>query len=60
MMVIHNIYKTDLDRLLKLSEKWQMLFNFWKCKCLHTGHEKLDVNYKTRDAVLGTIEKEKT
>ena len=35
----------DLDRLVKWSEKWQM-FNFGKCKCLHTGHGNLDVNYK--------------
>ena len=27
-----------LDKLAKWSEKWQMLFNFGKCKCLHTGH----------------------
>ena len=25
------------DPLVKWSEKWQMLFNFGKCKCLHTG-----------------------
>ena len=47
-----------LDRLVKWSEKWQML-NFWKCKCLHTGHGNLDVNYKMGDTVLGTTIKEK-
>ena len=26
----------DIDKLVKWSEKWQMLFNFGKCKCLHT------------------------
>ena len=31
--------QNDLDRLVKWSEKWQM-FNFGKCKCLHTGHGK--------------------
>ena len=36
-----------------------MLFNFGKCKCLHTGHGKLDVNYKLGDNVLGTTVKEK-
>ena len=25
-----------IDKLVKWSEKWQMLFNFGKCKCLHT------------------------
>ena len=51
--------QNDLDRLVKWSEKWQMLFNFWKCKCLHTGHRNLNVNYKMGDTVLGTTVKEK-
>ena len=51
--------QNDLDRLVKWSEKWQMLFNFSKCKCLHTGHLNLDVNYKMGDTVLGTTVKEK-
>ena len=51
--------QNDLDKLVKWSEKWQMLFNFGKCKCLHTGHGKLDVNYKMGDTVLGTTIKEK-
>ena len=49
----------DLDRLVKWSEKWQMLFNFGKCKCLYTGHRNLNVNYKMGDTVLGTTVKEK-
>ena len=36
-----------------------MFFNFGKCKCLHTGHGNLDVNYKMGDTVLGTTVKEK-
>ena len=48
-----------LDRLVKRSEKWQMLLNFWKYKCLHTGHGNLDVNYKMGDTVLGTTVREK-
>ena len=51
--------QNDLDRLVKWSEKWQMLFNFGKCKCLHTGHGNLDVNYKMGDTVLDTTVKEK-
>ena len=51
--------QNDLDRLVKWSEKWQMLFNFGKCKCLHTGHGNLDINYKMGDTVLGTTVKEK-
>ena len=48
--------QNDLDRLVKWSE---MLFNFGKCKCLHTGHGNLDVNYKMGDTILGTTVKEK-
>ena len=40
-------------------EKWQMLLNFGKCKCLHTERGNLDVNYKMGDTVLGTTVKEK-
>ena len=36
-----------------------MLFNFGKCKCLHTGHRNLDVNYKMGDTVLVTAVKER-
>ena len=36
-----------------------MLFNFGKCKCLHTGHGNLNVNYKMGDTVMGTTVKEK-
>ena len=36
-----------------------MLFNFVKCKCLHTGHGNLDVNYKMGDTVLANTLKEK-
>ena len=28
----------DLNKLTEWFEKWQMLFNFGKCKWLHTGH----------------------
>ena len=47
--------QNDLDRLVKWSKKWQM-FNFGKCKCLHTEHGHLDVNYKMGDTVLGTAD----
>ena len=51
--------QNDLDRLVKWSEKLQMLFSCGKCKCLHTGHGNLDVNYIMGDTVLGTTVKEK-
>ena len=46
----------DLDKLVKWSEKWQMLFNFEKCKCIH---ENMDEEYKMGDAVLGRTTQEK-
>ena len=49
--------QNDLDKLVKWSEKWQMLFNFGTCKCLYTRHRNLDINYNMGD--LGTTVKEK-
>ena len=51
--------QNDLDKLVKWSEKWQMLLNFVKFKCLHTGRGNLDINYNMGDTVLGTTVKEK-
>ena len=51
--------QNDLDKLVKWSEKWHMLFNFGKYKCLHTGHGNLDINYNMGDTFLGTTVKEK-
>ena len=34
-----------------------MLINFGKCKCLHTGHGNLDINYNMGEIVLGTTVK---
>ena len=47
--------QNDVDTLVKWSEIWQMLFNFGKCECLHTGHGNLDINYNMGDPVLGTV-----
>ena len=52
------LLQNDLDKLVKWSEKWQML-NLEKCKFLHTGHGNLDVNNKLGDAALDTSAKEK-
>ena len=49
----------DLDKLIKWSEKWQMLFNFGKCKCIHIGHGNMDEEYKMGDAALGRTTQEK-
>ena len=50
--------KDDLDKLVKWSEKWQMLFNLGKCKCNHIGYGNMDEEYKIGDAVLGRTTQE--
>ena len=47
----------DLNKLIEWSE--QMLFNFGKCKCLHTGHGNEDAQYTMGGTVLNTTLNEK-
>ena len=49
----------DLEKIVKWSEQLQMLFNFWKCKCVQIGHGNMDDEYKMWDAVRGRTSKEK-
>ena len=49
----------DLNKLTEWSEKWQMLFNFGKYKCLHTGYGNEDTQYTIGGTVLNTTLKEK-
>ena len=49
----------DLDKLVKWSEKWQMLLNLGKCKYIYIGHGNMDEEYKMGGAVLGRITQEK-
>ena len=48
-----------LTKLVKWSEKWQMLFNFGKCKCIHIGHGNVSREYFMGNTILGTSVKEK-
>ena len=50
----------DIDKLVKWSEKWQMLFNFGKCKCLHIGPGNTSMNYEMGGTILSTTVKKKT
>ena len=56
---INKNYKMTLINLVKWSEKWQMLFNFGKCKCLHTGPGNTDINYEMGGTILSKTVKEK-
>ena len=49
----------DIDKLVRWSEKWQMLFNFGKFKCLHTGPGNTGVNYEMGGTILSKTVKEK-
>ena len=48
-----------IDKLVKWSEKWQMLFNFGKCKCIHTGSRNTGMNYEMGGTILSKTVKEK-
>ena len=52
-------FQDDIDKLVKWSEKWQMLFNFGKCKCLHTGPGNTGMNYEMGGTILSKTVKEK-
>ncbi len=39
-------------------KKWQMLFNFGKCKCLHTGPGNTGMNYEMGGTILSKTVKE--
>ena len=49
----------DIDKLVKWSVKWNMLFNFGKCKCLHTGSRNTGMNYEMGGTILSKTVKEK-
>ena len=51
--------QNNIDKLVKCSEKWQMLLNYGKCKCLHTGHGNVYKKYIMGDTVVCTTVKEK-
>ena len=49
----------DIDKLVRWSEKWKMLFNFGKCKCLHIGPGNTGMNYEMGGTILSKTVKEK-
>ena len=48
-----------IEKLVRWSEKWQMLFNFGKSKCLHTGPGNTGMNYEMGGTILSKTVKEK-
>ena len=49
----------NIDKLVTWSEKWQMLFNFGKCKCLHIGPGNASMSYEMEGTILSKSVKEK-
>ena len=50
----------DIDKLVRWSEKLQMLYNFGNCKCLHTGPGNTGTNYEMGGTILRKTMKKKT
>ena len=48
-----------LNKVTEWSQKWQMLFNLWKCKCHHTRQGNEDAQYRMGGTVLNTSVQEK-
>src|SRR6478609_63255 len=51
--------KTDLSRLFKWSNDWQMLFNIEKCKVMHVGRNNLLSTYSINGKDLNVVSEEK-
>ena len=49
----------ELTKLVKWSDKFQMLFNFGKCKRIHIGHCNVSNEYFIGNTILGTSVNEK-
>ena len=48
----------DIDKLVRWSEKWQMLLKCGKCKCLHTRPGHTGMNYEMGGTILSKTVKE--
>ncbi len=53
------VLQDDIDKLVKWYEKWHMLFNFGKFKCLHTVPGNTGINYEMVVNILIKTVKEK-
>ena len=51
--------QTDLDKLQRWSQKWQLPFNVTKCKTVHYGYRNPELEYKLNGQSLGKVHEEK-
>ena len=58
-IVVKQKLQDDIDKLVRRSEKRQMLFHFGKCKCLHTGPGNTGMNYEMGGNILSKTVKDK-
>jgi len=49
----------DMDRLVRWSEEWQMLFNTGKCKVIHFGRNNLHIKYTMKGTELSVTQHER-
>ena len=49
----------DLKELCAWSKEWQMVFNAYKCKVLHFGHNNGQVHYVMDGNILESVEEER-
>ena len=52
-------FQSDLDCLVRWSEKWQMKFNVEKCKVLHIGNNNNHVSYSMDGVQLTKVDQER-
>ena len=56
---INKKLQDGIDKLVRWSEKWQILLNFGKCKCLHTWPGNTGMNYEMGVTILSKTVNEK-
>ena len=51
--------RSDLDKIIELSESWQMEFNVDKCTVIHMGRSNMEHNYRMGENNIRKIDKER-
>ena len=51
--------QNDLDKLVAWADKWQMEFNYSKCKVMHVGHKNIEFSYSMDGQWINDVDEEK-
>ena len=54
----YRLLQSDLNKIVNWSNKWQMEFNFDKCKVIHFGSRNNEHNYTMNNSVLKVVDEE--